>query len=245
MDVATALIEREPVTIVVSEKGWIRALKGHVADLSTLTFKGDDQLAFQFFAETTSKILLFASDGKVFTLEASKLPGGRGHGEPLRLMVDLGEGEEVTSIIPYETGAKLLLTASDGRGFIVGQDDLIGTTRKGKQVLNCDAPAKLSHIVPAAGDHLAIIGENRKLLIFPLVQIAEMTRGKGVRLQKYKDGGVSDAKVIFIDAGLSWQDAAGRSFHLAKADLADWIGQRGEAGRLPPRGFPKNNRFTG
>jgi len=240
----TALIEREPVTVIVSEKGWIRALKGHVADLSTLSFKGDDQLAFQFFAETTSKILVFASDGKVFTLDAAKLPGGRGHGEPVRLMIDLGEGETITEVIPYQPDTKLLLAASDGRGFIVDENDLIGTTRKGKQVLSCDEAARMTLVVPAAGDHLAIIGENRKLLIFPLIQIPEMTRGKGVRLQKYKDGGVSDAKAIVLDTGLSWLDPAGRTLHVTKADLNDWLGERGDAGRLPPRGFPKNNKFT-
>ncbi|WP_026606916.1 DNA topoisomerase IV subunit A [Methylocapsa acidiphila] len=240
---AEAMVEREPVTVVVSEKGWIRALKGHVADLSNLQFKGDDQLFVSFFAETTSKILVLASDGKVFTLDAGKLPGGRGQGEPIRLMADLGEGEAITAVFPYAPGAKMLVAASDGRGFVVAQDEMVGGTRKGKLVLNIDAPAKASLIVSAEGDHVAVIGENRKLLVLPLEQVPEMARGKGVRLQKYKDGGMADAKVFALAQGLTWKDPAGRTFTVAANELNDWIGNRAEAGRLPPRGFPKNNRF--
>jgi len=242
-DLATSLVEREPVTIVVSEKGWIRALKGHVADLGNLQFKGDDLYSSSFFAETISKILVMTTDGKIFTIEASKLPGGRGHGEPIRLMADVAEGEEIVSVFPYVAGEKMLISSNDGRGFVLGQDDMVAVTRKGKQILNLDAPAKATILVPAKGDHVAVIGENRKLLVFPLVQVPEMARGKGVRLQRYKDGGLSDAHVFALKDGLSWKDPAGRTFNVAKADLKEWIGERSEAGRLPPRGFPKNNKF--
>jgi topoisomerase-4 subunit A len=242
-DLASAMVEREPVTIVVSEKGWIRALKGHLADLSNLQFKGDDQFKSSFFAETISKILVLATDGKIFTLDASKLPGGRGHGEPIRLIADLGEGEEIVAVFPYASGQKMLLAASDGRGFVVPHDDVIAGTRKGKQILNLDAPFKAALVTPAEGDHVAIIGENRKLLVLPLQQVPEMVRGKGVRLQKYKDGGIADAKVFYLKDGLSWKDTAGRTFTVEKRELKEWIGERSDAGRLPPRGFPKNNKF--
>ena len=243
VDLTEALIEREPVTIVVTQKGWIRSLKGHVADLSALAYKGDDELKTSFFAETTSKILVFATNGKSFTLDASKLPGGRGHGEPIRLMVDVEEGEDILTVLPYQTGLKMLVAGSDGRGFVVSQDDLVSSTRKGRSVLNLDAPARASVLVEAVGDHIAIIGENRKLLIFPLDQIPEMARGKGVRLQRYKDGGVADAKIFKLSEGLSWKDSAGRSFSVEKRELKEWIGNRAEAGRLPPKGFPRNNKF--
>ncbi|QBR71687.1 DNA topoisomerase IV subunit A [Beijerinckiaceae bacterium] len=242
-DFAGAMIEREPVTIVVSEKGWIRALKGNVEDLSSLQFKGDDRLAVSFFAETISKILVLASDGKIFTLEASKLPGGRSQGEPIRLMADIAEGETIAAVLPYAEGMKMLVASSDGRGFLVSQDEMVGGTRKGKQLLNVDKPATAAVIVPAVGDHVAVIGDNRKLLVFPLVQLPEMARGKGVRLQKYRDGGIVDAKVFRMAEGLSWKDSAGRTFTVARGDLRDWIGNRADAGRLPPKGFPKNNRF--
>ena len=242
-NLAEALIEREPVTVVVSEKGWIRALKGHVQDLSNLQFKGDDALLASFFAETTSKILVLASNGKIFTLDASKLPGGRGHGEPIRLMADIDEGADIVTVLPYEAGKKMLAATSDGRGFIVGQDEMIGGTRKGKVLMNPDDGAKAALLAPAQGDHVAVVGQNRKLVVFPLDQVPEMARGKGVRLQRYKDGGISDVRVFAMAEGLSWTDSAGRVFVVAKADLKEWIGNRADAGRLPPRGFPKNNRF--
>jgi topoisomerase IV subunit A len=242
-DFAGAMIEREPVTVVVSEKGWIRALKGNVTDLAGVQFKGGDKLAVSFFAETTSKILVFASDGRIFTLEASKLPGGRGQGEPVRLMADIMESETIAAVFSYAPGRKMLVAANDGRGFVASQDDMVGGTRKGKQLLNVQKPASAALAVPAEGDHVGVIGENRKLLIFPLAQLPEMVRGKGVRLQRYRDGGLSDAKVFSLKEGLSWKDSAGRTFSVGPSDLRDWIGNRAEAGRLPPKGFPKNNRF--
>ncbi|MGB5085522.1 MAG: DNA topoisomerase IV subunit A [Methylocystis silviterrae] len=243
LDLAEAMIEREPVTIVVSKKGWIRALKGHVQDLSSLQFKGDDELGASFFAQTTSKILALASNGKAYTLEASKLPGGRGHGEPIRLFAEVEEGADVVAVLPHEAGAALLLVTNDGRGFVVSEDDLLSSTRKGRAVLNVDPPSILKIVTQAEGDHVAIIGENRKLLVFPLSEAPRMARGKGVRMQRYKDGGVADAKVFALKDGLTWTDASNRVFTIDKAELKDWIGHRAEAGRLPPRGFPRNNRF--
>jgi topoisomerase-4 subunit A len=243
IDFAEAMVEREPITVIVSEKGWIRAMKGHQADLSGVQFKGDDALKTAFFAETTSKIIVVANNGRFFTLEASKLPGGRGFGDPIRLMVDLEEGADFISAFPYRASSKLLVVGSDGRGFVVPTDDIMANTRKGKQILNLDAPAQMVVCTEAEGDHVAIIGENRKMLIFPAKQVPEMTRGKGVRLQRYKDGGVSDAKVFKLKEGLTWKDTSGRTWTVAKEDLRDWMGDRTEAGRLPPKGFPKSNKF--
>ncbi|GAB4068979.1 DNA topoisomerase IV subunit A [Ancylobacter sonchi] len=238
--VSEALVEREPITVVVSQKGWIRALKGHVADLSSLAFKGDDQLKLSFFAETTSKLLVFATNGRFYTLDASKLPGGRGHGEPLRLSIDLEQEADVVDVQPYQGGRKLLVVAKEGRGFVVAEDECVANTRKGKQVLTVDAQ-DAARLVVAAGDSVAVIGENRKLLVFPLSQIPEMTRGRGVRLQRYKDGQMSDLKVFTLADGLTWVDTSGRTWTVA--DLTEWRGERASAGRLPPKGFPRNNRF--
>jgi len=229
--------------VIVSQKGWFRALKGHVADLSGVSFKGDDALKLAFFTETTAKLLVIASNGKAFTLEASRLPGGRGFGDPIRLLVDLDEGAEVVASLPYRPGSKLLLVGSDGRGFIAPADDIVANTRKGKQVLTLDAPAKAAFAVEAQGDHVAIVGENRKLLAFPITQLPAMARGKGVRLQRYQDGGVSDVKTFALAEGLTWKDTSGRTWTVSAADLKDWVANRAEAGRLPPKGFPKNNRF--
>ncbi|HVP99011.1 MAG TPA: DNA topoisomerase IV subunit A, partial [Roseiarcus sp.] len=244
-DLTEAMVEREPITVVVSQKGWIRTLKGQVADLSGATFKGDDALKTAFFAETTSKILVLASDGKVYTLDAAKLPGGRCQGEPIRLMADIDESAAIVAVWPYAAGAKRLIVASDGAGFVAGEDDLLSSTRKGRAVLNVSGKAAAALSVPAAGDHVAVVGENRKLLVFPIAQLNEMARGKGTRLQRYKDGGVSDAKVFALADGLTWRDSAGRTFTVARPELDAWIGNRAEAGRLPPKGFPKTNRFEG
>lgn len=245
IDLTQAMVEREPVTVVISKKGWIRALKGHVQDLSTLSFKGDDALRTAFFSETTAKILVMATNGKIFTLEASKLPGGRGFGDPIRLMIELEESAEIVAAFPYKAGVKLLVATTEGRGFIVGSDDVVANTRKGKQVLNVEAPVEAMLVVPAEGDHVAIIGQNRKLLCFPVSETAEMSRGKGVKLQRYKDGGLSDAKVFKLEDGLTWLDTSGRTWTVAPAELLEWLGHRAEAGRLPPKGFPKNNKFGG
>jgi topoisomerase-4 subunit A len=243
LDFSEAMVEREPVTVIVSEKGWIRAMKGHVADLAAVQFKGDDKLKTSFFAETTSKVLVMATNGKFYTLEASKLPGGRGFGDPIRLMADFDEGTDVVSAFAYKPGTKLLLVASDGRGFVVSAEDLVANTRKGRNVLGVDAKERAVVAAEAFGDHVAIVGANRKLLVFPVSQLPEMSRGKGVRLQRYKDGGVSDAKVFALENGLTWKDTSGRTWTVPAPELRDWIGNRAEAGRLPPKGFPKTNTF--
>ncbi len=242
-DLAQAMIEREPVTVLVSQKGWIRALKGHVADLSALAFKGDDALKVSFFAETTSKILVLATNGKAFTLDVAKLPGGRGQGEPIRLMADLDEGSDIAAVWAHQPGGKMLLAATDGRGFVVAADEMLSSTRKGRAVLVVETPAEVRVATPADGDHVAAIGDNRKLLIFPLSQVPEMARGKGVRLQRYKGGGLADARVFALKDGLTWRDSSQRLWTVAPGDIKEWIGNRAEAGRLPPKGFPKNNRF--
>jgi topoisomerase IV subunit A len=238
-----ALVEREPITVVVSEKGWIRALRGHVADLSGVTFKADDALKFAFPAETTSKCLVFATNGRFYTLDAAKLPGGRGHGEPVRLFIDLEQESDLVSVEPFKGGRKFLVAAHDGRGFIVPEEECLANTRKGKQILNVKMPNEARAVTPIEGELVACIGENRKMVIFPLEQVPEMTRGRGVRLQRYKDGGLSDVKTFKAGEGLTWVDGAGRTFTLSIKELADWRGNRADAGRLAPKGFPKNNRF--
>src|SRR6516225_6442408 len=238
-----ALVEREPVTIVVSEKGWIRALRGQVADLAVLSFKADDSLKLAFFAETTSKLLVFATNGRFYTIEAAKLPGGRGHGEPIRLFIDLEQEADVVSVFRYQGGRKLIVASRQGRGFIAPEDECLANTRKGKQVLNVTAPDQAQTVALVEGDLGAAIGENRKMLIFAIEQVPEMTRGRGVRLQRYKDGGLSDVKTFEVEKGLSWADSAGRIFNLSLKELADWRGNRADAGRLAPKGFPKTNSF--
>ena len=245
IDLTEGMVEREPLTVVVTEMGWIRALKGHVTDLTTLQFKGDDALKISFHTETTAKILVLTTDGKIYTLEASKLPGGRGFGDPIRLMADIDEGAAIVDVLPYRPNTKLLIASSIGRGFVSSAEDVVANTRKGRQVLNVDAKESARLIVTAEGDHVAVIGENRKLLCFPLVQMAEMARGKGVRIQKYKDGGISDLKTFTLADGLTWRDTSGRTWTVSSVDLAEWMGNRAEAGRLPPKGFPKSNRFSG
>ncbi|MFC7052851.1 DNA topoisomerase IV subunit A [Hansschlegelia quercus] len=241
-DIADAFVEREPVTVVVSEKGWIRALKGHVADLSTLTFKADDRLMLSLKTETTAKLVVITSNGKAYTVDASKLPGGRGAGEPVRLMVDIDEGAEIVDVFVHRAGAKRLVVTTASRGFIVAEDQLLTSTRKGRQVVNLDG-ARVLKFTEADGDTVAIVGQNRKLLLFPLSQIAEMARGAGVRLQRYKDGEVSDAKVFSLSEGLSFTTNGGVARRVLGDELRDWIGNRAEAGRLPPHGFPKSNKL--
>ncbi|MDP4823442.1 MAG: DNA topoisomerase IV subunit A, partial [Aestuariivirgaceae bacterium] len=239
-----SLIEREPVTVVCSEKGWIRAMKGHIEDASSLSYKDGDKGQFVMHAETTDKILLLGSSGKFFTLEAGKLPGGRGHGEPVRLMCDLENTDAIVALFVHKPGRKLILASSEGDGFIVAETECVANTRKGKQVLNVKLPAE-AHCVsflPEGADHLAVVGENRKLLIFKLADLPEMSRGKGVRLQKYKDGGLSDVRAFKLADGMTWTDTSGRLFTLT--ELAEWLGDRAGAGRIVPKGFPRSNRFS-
>src|SRR5215216_2099977 len=241
--IEAAMVEREPVTIVVSEKGWIRALKGNVTDLASLQFKSDDKLQLAFFAESTSKLLVFATNGRFYAIEASKLPGGRGHGEPVRLFIDLEQEADVITLFPFRGGRKFLVASRAGRGFVVPEDECLANTRKGKQVLNVETPDEARAVAPIEGEQVATIGENRKMLVFPLEQVPEMTRGRGVRLQRYKDGGLSDVKTFKAADGLTWIDSAERVFTLSMKELADWRGNRAAAGRLAPKGFPKVNKF--
>jgi topoisomerase-4 subunit A len=239
-----ALVEREPITVVVSEKGWIRALRGTVTDLSAITFKADDRLKFSFPAETTSKLLVVATNGRFYTIEASKLPGGRGHGEPIRLFIDLEQEADVVFVLRHQGGRKFIVASYAGRGFVVAEDECLANTRKGKQVLNVSAPDEARGIAPVEGELVATIGDNRKMVIFPLDQVPEMARGRGVRLQRYRDGGLSDLKTFKAEEGLSWIDAAGRTFLLSLREISDWRGNRADAGRLAPKGFPRTNRFA-
>jgi topoisomerase-4 subunit A len=238
-----AFVEREPVTVVVSDKGWVRTLKGQVSDLSGLTFKTDDQLGFAFFAETTSKLLLFATNGKFYSLDVAKLPGGRGHGEPIRMFIDMEQDAAIVSLFVNKGSRKFLIASHQGQGFIVNEDDCVSNTRKGKQVLNVEMPNEARAIATVAGDTVAVIGENRKMLLFPIDQVPEMTRGRGVRLQKYRDGGLSDVATFDSGEGFTWKDSAGREFTATMKELAEWRGTRADAGRLPPKGFPKSNKF--
>ena len=242
-DIAHAMIEKEPVTVVVSEKGWLRAMKGHMSDFSTLTFKEGDSLKLAFPAQTTDKILVFTTGGKFYTIGADRLPGGRGHGEPIRIIVDMDNDQDIVTAFVHNATRKLLLVSHQGNGFVVPETEVVANTRKGKQVMNVKAPDEATRCVPVAGDHLAIVGENRKMLVFPLAEIPEMGRGKGVRLQKYKDGGVLDIKTFAMESGLSWQDSAERVFTRGRDELAEWIGARASAGRMVPKGFPRSGTF--
>ncbi len=237
-----AMIEREPITIVCSEMGWIRAMKGHIALDSELKFKDGDKGRFILHAETTDRLLVFGSNGRFYTVSATNLPGGRGMGEPLRLMVDLPNEAQIVALHLYRPERRLLVASSAGDGFIVNEDEVLAQTRSGKQVLNVKDEVVARICKPVTGDAVAVVGDNRKVLVFPLDELPEMTRGKGVRLQKYKDGGLSDATTFVMEAGLAWKDPAGRT--RTEADLADWTAKRATAGRMAPRGFPRDNMFN-
>ena len=240
-DIAAAMIEKEPVTVILSEKGWIRGLKGHTDDVKGLKFKAGDRLRCAVKAWTTDKLVLFATNGKFYTVGAESIPGGRGHGEPVRLMIDIEANHEIVQLFVNKPGRKLMVASTAGYGFVVPEDDVVASTRKGKQVLNVSGADEAAVCVPVDGDSIAVVGENRKLLIFPLDELNEMSRGRGIRLQKYKDGGLSDARVFTLKEGLTWTDSSGRTWTVE--ELRDWRGSRAQAGRLPPKGFPKSNKF--
>jgi topoisomerase-4 subunit A len=244
VDLHHAMVEKEPVTVVVSEKGWLRAMKGHLTDHSLFTFKEGDKLKLAFHAQTTDKILVFTTGGKFYTIGADRLPGGRGHGEPIRIIVDMENDQDIVTAFVHDPKRKLLLASHEGYGFITPEAEAVANTRKGKQVMNVKSPDEATLCIFVSGDHVAIVGENRKLLVFPLSEVPEMTRGKGVRLQRYKDGGVLDAKLFEMAAGLTWQDSAERTFTRSQAELAEWIGNRAGAGRMVPKGFPKTGKFS-
>ena len=237
-----AMIDKEPVTIVCSEMGWIRAMTGHIDLARELKFKDGDRPKFTFHAHTTDRLLVFASNGRFYTLSTSNLPGGRGMGEPLRLMVDLPNDAEILDIFIHVPDRKLLLASSAGDGFVVPENDVVAQTRSGKQVINARGDTKAKCCKVVEGDHVAVVGENRKLVIFELSGLPELGRGKGVRLQKYKDGGLSDVTTFDLNEGLKWLDPAGRT--RTETELAEWVAKRATAGRMAPRGFPRDNRFT-
>jgi len=237
-----ALIEREPITVILSEKGWVRALKGHGNDLDKLQFKSGDSLKRALKAQTTDKLILFATNGKFYTLSASDLPGGRGAGEPVRLMVDLEEDAGIVDLFVHAPTRKLLIASSGGNGFIVSESEIIASTRKGKQALNLGAGERAVVCSPAHGDSVAVVGDNRKLLVFGLDEVNEMSRGRGIRLQRYRGGGLSDAICFAREDGLQWTDPAGRVRTVT--DLSEWTGSRAGAGKPVPRGFPKSGRFS-
>ena len=237
-----AFVEREPCTVVISEKGWVRTLKGHVEDISGLAFKTDDKLDHAFFAETTSKLLVFATNGKFYSLDVAKLPGGRGHGEPIRMFIDMEQDAAIVSLFVNKGERKFLIASSEGQGFVVKEEDCVGNTRKGKQVLNVTMPNEACAITTVAGDTVAVIGTNHKMVLFPLDQVPEMARGRGVRLQKYSSAKLSDVAVFDSKAGLTWKDSAGREQSMSGKELSDWRGNRADAGRLA-HGLPKSNKF--
>ena len=246
-----AMIEREPITVVCSKMGWIRAMSGHVALDRELKFKDGDEGRFLFHAETTDKLLVFGSNGRFYTVQASNLPGGRGMGEPLRMIVDLPNDVEIIDILIHKPGRKLLVASNDGNGFVVAEEEVLAQTRSGKQVLNVkEAVAQI--VVPVTGDHVAIVSKNGRFLVFPVAELPEMGRGKGVRLQKYNmargrqgtlelDGGVSDITTFNWAEGLSWEMGGGKTRH--EPDLSDWLGKRAGVGKRPPYGFPRTMKF--
>jgi topoisomerase-4 subunit A len=242
-----AMIEREPITVILSQRGWIRAMKGHLdaAQTAELKFKEGDAAFLSFSAQTTDKILLAAENGRFYTLGADKLPGGRGFGEPVRLMIDLDGDVGIVALMPASRAEKLLVAATDGRGFIVRAADTVAETRKGKTVVTPRLGAKLKLVRPVApgADYVAAIGDNRRLLVFPLTELAELARGQGVQLQRYRDGGLSDAVTFTFAEGLSWAMGGDSGRTRTETDLTPWRAARGAAGRMPPNGFPRDNRF--
>ena len=232
----------EPITVVCSQMGWIRAMTGHIDLTRELKFKDGDAPRFMFHAETTDRLLVFGSNGRFYTLSAANLPGGRGMGEPLRLMVDLPNEAEIVDLFIHRPDRRLLVASSAGDGFVVPENDVIAQTRSGKQVLNVRGDVRARVCTPVQGDAVAVVGENRKVLVFMVEELPELGRGKGVRLQKYKDGGMSDATTFVLSEGLSWLDPAGRT--RTQTELEEWTGKRAGSGRMAPRGFPRDNRFT-
>ena len=237
-----ALTEKEPITVICSQKGWIRAMKGHEINAKELKYKDGDREGFVFTAMTNDKIVVFGSNGVFYTIGADKLPPGRGFGEPLRLMVDLPNDADIVDMELYNPEARMIVASDEGRGFIVKMADVLAQTKKGKQVLNVDGKdeAKLCRFVGANHDHIAVIGRNRKMLVFKLEQLPEMARGKGVALQKYKDGGLADLKTFNLKEGLSFKYGTGETI---VGNIKEWVGNRADAGKLPPNGFPKSNKF--
>jgi len=241
IDLSTAFITKEPITVVMSEKGWIRSMKGKMDDLSGLKFKEGDKLAFAVPAETTDKIIVFATNGKFYTLGADKLPGGRGNGEPIRLLVDMENDHSPIGMFVHDPERELIVASSDGYGFRVSEAEIIASTRGGRKTLNVKGDAEALRVVQVQGDKIATIGENRKILVFDVEELPVMARGKGVRLQKFKDGGLSDITTFNTEEGLTFLDTAAR-----RNEVPDWNileGKRAQAGRMAPRGFSRKASF--
>ena len=242
IDLSRAFIQKEPITVVMSEKGWIRAIKGHSSDKSVIKYKDDDKERFFLQCLTTDKLIIFASNGKFYTIGADKLPGGRGNGEPIRLLIDLENDHEPVGMFVYNSDRNLLVASSDGYGFRVKESDIVASTKGGRKTLNVKGDAEAIRCIEIVGEKIASIGENRKILVFNIDELPEMTRGKGVRLQKYKDGGLADVTTFKEDEGLSFIDSSGRS-----NTVQDWKilqGRRAGAGRLAPRGFSRQGLFS-
>jgi topoisomerase-4 subunit A len=243
----SAMIEKEPITVILSQRGWIRAMRGHVAldDAETLKFREGDALATIFHAQTTDRIALFAANGRVYTLGGDKLPGGRGFGEPVRLSIDLDAEVDIVELMVVRPETKLLLASSDGKGFLTSGEATLAETRKGKQLVNLRSGARVAVIrqVPENADAVGVVGENRKMLIFPISELPELARGQGVTLQRYRDGGLSDAVAFRLADGLSWTLGGESGRVRTETDLTPWRAARGAAGRMPPIGFPRSNRF--
>jgi topoisomerase-4 subunit A len=242
IDLDAAMIEREPVTIICSHKGWIKAMKGHGQKTEDVKYKDGDRGRFVIEAQTTDKLLVFGTNGRFYTLSCNELPPGRGFGEPVRLMVDLPNEADIAGLILYEPDRRLIVASSDGRGFVVKSEDVLAQTKSGKQILNVSGKveAMLAKYLLSGDNHIAVIGQSRKMLVFALDELPEMARGKGVILQKYKDGGLSDMKSFSMQGGLEFKYGSGITL---VEDVLPWIGKRASAGRLPPNGFPKNNKF--
>ena len=238
----TVAIEREPITVILSAKGWIRAVRGHIPDGDAQKFKEGDKLRLLLPCETTDRLALLATNGRVYSLRAGELPRGRGDGQAIRVMLDMTNQDDIFSLFILRETAKYLVAGTGGRGFVVLGSELIAEKRTGKQVLNLRDGERVSVCVPADGDHVAVVGDNRKMLVFPIDQLPELARGAGVTLQRYKEGGLADARVFKLADGLSWKSGERTR---TEVGLRDWLGDRGQAGRLPPNGFPKSGRFSG
>jgi topoisomerase-4 subunit A len=235
-----AMIEKEPITVICSDKGWVRALRGHVVETGEEKYKDGDKSLFWIQAETTDKLVLFATNGRFYTIGCDKLPRGRGHGDPIRLMIDLGNDQDIVALFVHKPGRKLLIASSDGRGFIVDENSVIAQTRNGKQTLNVSGDVEAAFCEEILGDSIAVVGDNRKLNCFALDEVSEMARGRGVTLQRYKDGGLSDITTFNKEEGLSWKSGERTR---TETELTGWYTRRGNAGRLAPRGFSRNNKF--
>ncbi|MEA3079947.1 MAG: topoisomerase subunit, partial [Sphingomonadales bacterium] len=244
----SAMIEKEPITVILSQRGWIRAMKGHLAldQVAEVKWREGDGPFIHFHAQTTDRLALFASNGRVYTLAGDKLPSARGFGEPVRLFIDLDAEVEIVQLLVVRPAMKLLIASSDGKGFVTSGDATLAETRKGKQLVNVRAGARVAVVRPVAAgaDAVAVVGDNRKMVVFPLAELPELARGQGVTLQRYRDGGLSDAVAFPLAEGLSWPLGGDSGRMRTEADLSPWRAARGAAGRMPPNGFPRDNRFA-